>query len=213
MAHDALDYWNFGVACVGLATAIGGTCFAVYTLRRGNRNASASLVYGMQVGFMQAFDSYLTETDGDRLVLKMNNIMTLVEVSAAIHCDDALAGKSGDVMKEYLRDILTMIAGRDDLVEMVREMRHAPNVFIYLDKFIDSMAAKGLAGGFLALRRPIEPADPHSEFHYVRHGGRVRTAWVNFQREDFPGFAPLLLERWRRGRKGAAPVRHGMNDR
>lgn len=182
---------NLVVASFGLLATVVGALIAILTLRRGNLNASAALVHGMQVAFMEAFDSYLTESDEARHGLKISNIMTLVEVAAATHCDRTLTGRSGNVMEEYLRDILEMIADREDLVAAVAEMRHQPSVLVFMDQFIDAMDKKGLARPFTVLRTPR--AECRSGFQYERRGGSLRSAWFNFQKCDFPGVISLIM--------------------
>lgn len=168
-----------------------GAAIAIRTLRRSNLNASAALVHGMQVAFMEAFESFLAEKDQTRLALKMSNIMTLVEVAAATHCDRSLTGRSGEVMEEYLRDVLKLIAEKEDLVIAVQEMRHSPSVLIFMDQFIDAMTQRGLAAPFAALRaKPVVPTD--RSFLYERRGGWVQSAWFNFKKPDFPGFISLM---------------------
>lgn len=210
-----IDKLNFLVAALGLVVAGLGFRLALNTLGRGNRNSSAALVYSMQLGFQQAFESYLTETDPDHVPLKMSNILSLIETSSAIYSDTAMVGSSGQLMEEYLRDILNHIADRPELVAEVANMRHTPTTFEFLDRFIDAMAAKGHRGKFLVLRgpRPPEPED----FVYELRGGRLRTFWHNFGKPDFPGLVSLIRQRRQslpRSTAQAAPQPHppGAND-
>lgn len=152
----------------------------------------------MQIGFMQAWDNYLDEENGEKLALRMSNILSLIETSSAIYFDAAMTGKSGVLMEEYLRDILCHIAERDDLVDEVHSMRHSPTTFVFLDRFIDAMDARSLAAKFLRLRGPR--AAEASEFIYETSGGWLISAWLNFKKPNFPGFASVAVAHLRRSR-------------
>lgn len=144
----------------------------------------------MHVSFNQAWESLLAETDPVIRAVKMSNILGLIETSAAIHCDTAMTGSSGELMEEYLCDILGLIASRPDLVQEVLSMRHTPTTFVFLDRFIDAMDDRRLAGKFIALRgaRAAEPLG----FVYERRGGRLTSLWHNFRKPDFPGLLSII---------------------
>lgn len=147
----------------------------------------------MHVGFNQAWESFLAEKDPVLYAVKMSNILGLIETSAAIHCDTAMTGSSGELMEEYLRDVLGHIASRPELVREVHDMRHTPTTFVFLDRFIDTMNDRGLAGNFLNLRgaRLHEPEG----FCYERRGGPLSSAWHNFTKPNFPGVVSIAVDR------------------
>lgn len=193
-----IDILNLAVAALSLLVAVGGIWIAIWTLGRGNRNSSAALVYSMHLGFIEAWESYLGEKDDDLRPLKMSNILGLIETSAAIHCDTAMVGASAELMEEYLRDVLGHIASRPELVAEVEAMRHTPTTFVFLDRFIDAMEARGHSGGFQRLRG-VRPPAPDG-YVYERRGGCLTTLLHNVRKPDFPGLLPLVLEHRRRQR-------------
>lgn len=191
-ATNLIDVWNLVIAATGLVVAFCGFGLAFWTLQRGNRNSSAALVHSMQVGFNQAWEGLLVEENPVLQPVKLQNLMGLMETSAAIHCDTALTGNSGRLMEEYLRDVLGHIADTPGLPEKVLEMRRTSTTFEYLDRFIDAMDRRGLADKFLSIRG----ARPHKRegFVYERRKGLLKSVWHNVKKPDFPGYLPLFLE-------------------
>jgi hypothetical protein len=123
---DLIAFWSLigtaGAVAIGLIAVV----IAILTLRRGNKNSSVASMIPLNAEIRQMWSEYaetfanLDFKDDTELValertisVKLQRMMNVLEIAAAIEVEGTLSGVSRVLMRDYLERMLTIII-RDD---------------------------------------------------------------------------------------------------
>ena len=149
MSDHAIALAGLVIAVVGAVLTVFGLGIAVWTLRRGNKNASAAMVLTINENFRQAWARVLGST-GKTRAFELHELLNLIETVCAIHQERSLTGVSRKLVETYLCEILRIIGKDLEVRRAIANMRNAPTTFEHLRAFFLEMR---LAGKAVALER------------------------------------------------------------
>ncbi len=92
--------------------------------------------------FREAWERF-DDPDATKRNYHFHNLMNLFEVGCAIHQDRSVHGASKQLLEDYMRDTLTMIARNAGARAEIARMRNNPHVFEYLKRFLMAMRLEG----------------------------------------------------------------------
>lgn len=126
---------------VAALAALIGIPIAVHAIRRGNKNASAATVVTLYDGLRQAWQRFESApSDGNQRYYELAELMNFIEIACGIHFEGSLVGVSSDLMKEYLKNSLSLIRDDEYALRQIAEMLHSPKTFEHIRKFIGTHA-------------------------------------------------------------------------
>ena len=122
----------------GIALAV-----ALFAIRRGNRNASASTIIVLNESFRQAWTRFLSAVDEQSKEFEFSELMKLFEITCDIYLEDSLSGVSREPLEEYVGNTLSLLEANDDARERMDGMVHSPTTFKYIRRFLERMRKAG----------------------------------------------------------------------
>ena len=147
---------ELAAAGIALSTVIGGCAFviAVYTALRANSNQSAANFLTLSEALRDNVARYgAAQLDNDRFA-EMSNLINLLETSSAAYLDHAIHGRSKELLRKLLCDILVFILERDELRRFMASLMTTPATFRNIGHFIELMRRQGLARELWKFIRP-----------------------------------------------------------
>jgi hypothetical protein len=130
-ASDWIAIGSGAVSLIALAVAL-------YAIGRSNRNSSVATLVTVNDGFRQAWQRYFSAAEGakDREFFELLN---LIEIACAIHCEKSLFGVSRELSREYVEHVLLLLEGNMDARRRLEGAIHAPTTFKYIRRFRSEM--------------------------------------------------------------------------
>jgi hypothetical protein len=125
-----------------LVVAIGSLWVAIITVRRADRNASASTVITLNQSFADGWRRFQDAADDDRRDFEFAELMNTFEIAAGVHQDGALQGHAKKLVESYLVSALKIIDANQDARRRVGELRDTADTFEFLIRFRKAMADK-----------------------------------------------------------------------
>jgi hypothetical protein len=132
-----------------LVVAAVALVIAFYSIQRGNRNSSASLMVALNEGFRQAWVRYRSPgpEGGD---FELAELLNLLEIAAGAHCEGSLAGVARELAEEYLCLNLALLEMDEHARPQIEELQHSASTFKYLRLFLAKVRKSGAFGRFKA---------------------------------------------------------------
>jgi uncharacterized protein YbcC (UPF0753/DUF2309 family) len=147
------DVWSRAdvIAIWTLIAGFFGVVIAVFTLRRGNKNSSVASMIPLNAEIREMYDHYLeslsnasfnTPEELEALELKiasrLEKLMNVLELSAAIEVEGTLSGVSRTLMKDYLQRTLEDLIADDYTSSKVSGLLQDENTYIFIRRFLKS---------------------------------------------------------------------------
>ena len=149
------DAWSRGDIISLIALIVSGVAFllALYTLHRGNLNSSAASMIPLHTEIRERWEEYLASfsfrasglTDGsdvnwatieEHVAGKLERLMNVLEIAAAVEVEGTLSGVSGILMRDYLRRMLDTIISDRYTNEQVSRLLQDDTTFLFIRRFI-----------------------------------------------------------------------------
>jgi hypothetical protein len=125
------------MACASLAVAIVALVIAWYAIKRANKTTSAATMVTLNEGFRSAWTRFFAAEGADRET-ELAELLNLFEIACAICLEGSLSGNSAVLIREYLNNVLRMLAGNDYARTHVDPLLQDANTFIFIKRFLKS---------------------------------------------------------------------------
>jgi hypothetical protein len=130
------DWITLVLGAASFIAALAALAVAIFAIYRGNRNTSAATMVTLNVAFRDAWERFLEATPHGR-EFHFAELMNLFEIACAVYQDNSLAGVSGDLMKNYLEGILSVLIKTPYADEQIPKLLQGPTTFLHIKKFLD----------------------------------------------------------------------------
>jgi hypothetical protein len=145
------DSWSRGdlIALWSLIIGVIAIVLALFTLRRGNKNSSVASMIPLNAEIRDMWDQYTSsfanidfntvielETFERKVALKLERLMNVLEIAAAIEVEGTLSGISRILMRDYLRRTLEDIIRNDYTSAQVSRLLQDEKTYIYIRRFL-----------------------------------------------------------------------------
>ncbi len=143
--------WSRGdlIALWSLILGIIAVVFAIYTLHRGNLNSSVASMIPLNAEIREMWDQYVDsfasppldtplelETIERTIATKLERLMNVLELAAAIEVEGTLSGVSHQLMRDYLRRMLDIVISDDYTNSKVSDLLQDENTYIFIRRFL-----------------------------------------------------------------------------
>jgi hypothetical protein len=147
----ASDTWSRGdlIAFWSLIGGLMAVLVAILTLRRGNKNSSVASMIPLNAEIRDMWDEYaasFTSLDFTtslefaklerEIATKLERLMNVLELAAAIEVEGTLSGVSRVLMRDYLSRMLDIIISDDYTNAKVSELLQDDTTFIFIRRFL-----------------------------------------------------------------------------
>lgn len=151
----ASDTWSRGdlIAFWSLIGGLTAVIVAIWTLHRGNRNSSVASMIPLNAEIREMWNEYTASfTNLDfttslefaelerEIATKLEELMNVLELAAAIEVEGTLSGVSRVLMRDYLQRVLDNIISDDYTSTKVSELLQDENTYIYVRRFLKKSA-------------------------------------------------------------------------
>jgi hypothetical protein len=151
----ASDTWSRGdlIAFWSLIGGLMAVLIAILTLRRGNKNSSVASMIPLNAEIRGMWDEYTasfasldftTSLEFAKLereiATKLERLMNVLELAAAIEVEGTLSGVSRVLMRDYLGRMLDIIISDDYTNAKVSELLQDDITFIFIRRFLKKSA-------------------------------------------------------------------------
>jgi predicted Zn-dependent peptidase len=152
-----LQSWSRG-DLIGLFSLVAGVIsvpVAIWTLHRGNLNSSVATMIPLNAEIRSMFEDYLASfqdlsftTQEElqaatlRIKLKLERLLNVLELAAAILNEKSLSGVSSLLMRSYLERVLNTLLEDDLTKNAFKEMIREPGTYAYIQGFLQEVASK-----------------------------------------------------------------------
>jgi hypothetical protein len=139
---DSLALWALLAGIVGIAVA-------VHTLMRGNRNSSVASMIPLNAEIRDMYDAYVDSFSSARfhmqieleilerkITTRLEKLMNVLEMSAAIQIEGTFSGVSRVLMRDYLQRILEDLLIDDYTSNNVSRLLQDQQTYIYIRRFL-----------------------------------------------------------------------------
>jgi argonaute-like protein implicated in RNA metabolism and viral defense len=146
---DLIALWSLIGTAIAVATGLIAVVIAIHTLRRGNKNASVATMVPLNAEIRQMwveYDEALASIDfkddeelaalEEKIAVKLQNLMNVLEIAAAIELEGTLSGMSRVLMRDYLEQMLDMIIRDDYTNAKVSELLQDDTTYIFIRRFL-----------------------------------------------------------------------------
>lgn len=145
------DIWGRGdvIALWSLILGVLAIIVAIFTLRRGNKNSSVASMIPLNAEIRNTWDEFIDSfqtmdfsspaefVEFERNIRnKLERLMNVLEIAAAIEVEGTLSGVSQDLMSDYLRRILDDIISDDYTNAKVSDLLQDETTYIYIRRFL-----------------------------------------------------------------------------
>lgn len=147
----AADAWSRG-DIISLSSLIAGTLailVAVSTLHRGNLNASVASMIPLNAEIRDMYEQYIAafsniqfttalelESLEREITTKLERLMNVLELAAAIEVEGTLSGISRVLMRDYLRRMLDILISDGYTNSKVSDLLQDENTYIFIRRFL-----------------------------------------------------------------------------
>ena len=131
------------LAIASLAISLIALAVSLFAIRKGNRNSSAATIVAINDGFRQAWHRFLSAEVETARQYEFSELMNLIEIGCAIYLERSLSGVSRELIEEYLGNTLSLLEGNEDARKRIEPMRHSPETFKYMRRFLVCMRRSG----------------------------------------------------------------------
>ncbi len=151
----ASDPWSRG-DLIAIWSLIGGftaVLIAILTLRRGNKNSSVASMIPLNAEIRDMWDEYIAsftsldfttslelEALEREISTKLERLLNVLELAAAIEVEGTLSGVSRVLMRDYLSRMLDIIISDDYTNARVSELLQDDSTFIFIRRFLKKSA-------------------------------------------------------------------------
>jgi hypothetical protein len=158
---DLMAGCSFGVALAAVVVAI-------YTVWRGSLNTSAGTLVTLNGGLQEGWRRFLCGQTPEARSYEFAELMNLLELSAAIFDEKSLVGVSRKLMEEYLCRTLSLLEQSPKARNDIAALRHSPDTFEYLKRFLVEAKASGKYKRFtvalgVQAESELPPEEPSAE--------------------------------------------------
>ena len=153
---------EIAAAGIVLSTVLSGCALAVsiYTANRANNNQSSANYLTLAEALRETFLRFdKAEKDVDRH-LELTNLVNLIEAAAATLLDHAIHGRSKELLRKLVCDLLGAILKNDQLRTFVAGHRKTPETFRNIGDFIEEMRRQKKASELWKFLSPDGSFDP-----------------------------------------------------
>jgi predicted Zn-dependent peptidase len=143
------------IALYSLAAGVVGITIAIWTLHRGNLNASVATMIPLNAEIRTVFEDYLDsfhnvsfttyeelQAVSLRIKLKLERLLNVLEIAAAILQENSLSGVSNLLMRDYLERVLNTLLADDRTRSAFADMIRVPGTYACIQGFLDKVATK-----------------------------------------------------------------------
>lgn len=143
---DLIAFWSLIIGVIAVALAL-------FTLRRGNKNSSVASMIPLNAEIRDMWDQYTSSftsiefntvlelrTLEREIALKLEGLMNVLEIAAAIEVEGTLSGISRVLMRDYLRRTLEDIIRNDYTSAKVSDLLQDQNTYVYIRRFLRQRA-------------------------------------------------------------------------
>jgi|GEM_PF-3535844 len=145
------DSWSHG-DIIDLSSLIVGTLailVAFFTLHRGNLNASVASTIPLNAEIRDMYEQYIAafsniqfttalelESLETEITTKLERLMNVLELAAAIEVEGTLSGVSRVLMRDYLRRMLDILISDGYTNSKVSNLLQDENTYIFIRRFL-----------------------------------------------------------------------------
>jgi hypothetical protein len=136
---DRIAFWSLIIGVVG----------TFFTLRRGNKNSSVASMIPLNAEIRDRLDQYNSsfanigfetelelEASERTVALKLEQLMNVLELAAAIEVEGTLSGVSRDLMSDYLQRTLEDLIRNDYTSSKVSSLLQNQKDYLYIRRFL-----------------------------------------------------------------------------
>jgi hypothetical protein len=125
------------VAVASLAVAIAAMGVSIFAIRRANKTTSAATLVTLNEGFRQAWERCLqTQSGADAAEYNLAELLNLLEIGCAIYLEKSLTGNSRELMREYLGNVLGLLAKTETINDQALRLLQTPKTFSFIKQFL-----------------------------------------------------------------------------
>jgi hypothetical protein len=141
---DFIERWNWSLVISAFAVVL-----ALLTLRRGNKNSSVASMIPLNAEIRDMWTQYISsfqdiefdtipelEAFEREIIRKLERLMNVLEIAAAIEVEGTLTGISRDLMRDYLRRTLEDIIRNDYTSSKVSSLLQDDKTYIFIRRFL-----------------------------------------------------------------------------
>lgn len=125
------------IALASLFVALAALAISIYAISRANRTASAATLVTLNEGFRQAWDRYLQARTIDDLA----ELLNLLEIACAMFIERSLTGNSRILAREYIKNVLSILARNPEVSEQAVQLLQTPDTFRFIKRFMKERPA------------------------------------------------------------------------
>jgi hypothetical protein len=146
---DLIAFWSLIGNGIAVAIALIALFIAIHTLRRGNKNSSVATMIPLNAEIRQMwakYDDALASIDfkndeelaalEEKIAVKLQDLMNVLEIAAAIELEGTLSGVSRVLMRDYLEQMLDMIIRDDYTNAKVSDLLQDETTYIFIRRFL-----------------------------------------------------------------------------
>ncbi|MBP1848489.1 hypothetical protein J2046_006785 [Rhizobium petrolearium] len=132
LSQESISYISNFVTIIGLPIAIVGLAAAAWQMRNERLAVSAGAIGAMRVSLLGRIERIeQTKLDGNvpKWSDEFKELLNEIEMACAIYLDGQMSGRTGELAKCVVCDLLEMINEDPDLREELEQAIHAPDTF------------------------------------------------------------------------------------
>ena len=147
---------ELAAAGIVLSTVLGVCALAVsiYTANRANNNQSSANFLTLEEALRDNFDRYKQASTTEKRHEELANLLNLLEAASATLLDHAIHGRSKELLRKLVCDLLCAILKNDELRAFVASRRKTSETFRNIGDFIEEMCRQGRARELWKFIRP-----------------------------------------------------------
>lgn len=139
---DVLSLLSSVVTIIGFPLAIIGLIAVAQQMRNDRLSVSAGAVADMRSSILQRIESLSnagakvkTKAGLDHWDIEFRELMNEVELACAIYLDGQMSGRSGELARQMLVDVLQIVERNPDLSTAFQNAIHTPHTFTNIRDF------------------------------------------------------------------------------
>jgi len=121
---------------LALALNAGALFYAGRQFATARRAAAAGSLVPIAESFRQAWLEYKRSTDEQEKKHTFADIANLLEMSCAIYQDGLLTGRAGNLLRDYLIDVLRLIQKKTEYRDRLQGLLVDPKNFVHIREFV-----------------------------------------------------------------------------
>ncbi|MBR0930650.1 hypothetical protein JQ561_28915 [Bradyrhizobium diazoefficiens] len=133
---DQVQYWSSVITIVGLPLTVLALGATVRQLWLSQRTGSVATVTALHDSLRECWSDYFKAVSTDRSI-PFGDLCNTLELACAITFDRVLFGKSGELLNDYIINLLKLIERHESLRDEFLSLLEDHTTFIYIRKFLE----------------------------------------------------------------------------